>query len=444
MGSMAENLKNNESEIRKYLLGLSERGEQIEEALFTDSEFLERLLIVEDEIIQDFADGKLSEREEKAFRENFLVTEERRENLRFSKALKQELESCEPEERTRESAPEQIREKRVARENGRHADENRSLKNLFSFPYAWGAVFGVLVLMLGGLFLFRSFDAPAAEDAEAALASLQKAFSAERPFEPRLAEFEYAPPSPLMRGGGRGEKGNGGGEKTENNAEKPGAKINRIALDRARNLSQKAASEEETFQNLYALGKTYLAEKKFDQAIELFERALPMPASDAEKARLENDLGVAFLAKSKTLDEDSGREKLELNARALEKFESASRLDENLLDARFNRALALEEYTTRQAIKAWKEYLALDPNSDWAAEARANLKKLEAADQPPRSSADLENEFSKLARAGKKDEAWALVSGSRELITLRYLPQKLAMTFVSEPASADSKKKAKI
>jgi anti-sigma factor RsiW len=44
--------------------------------------------MVEDDLIDDYLDGSLSEQESEKFEQHFLATTERREKLRFAKALR--------------------------------------------------------------------------------------------------------------------------------------------------------------------------------------------------------------------------------------------------------------------------------------------------------------------------------------------------------------------
>jgi hypothetical protein len=70
----------------------SNEQEQVEELLLTREEFYEELLIIEDELVDDYLRDKLSEDEQKNFRQRFLSTPERYEKLRVARALKRYLE----------------------------------------------------------------------------------------------------------------------------------------------------------------------------------------------------------------------------------------------------------------------------------------------------------------------------------------------------------------
>ncbi|HVG20124.1 MAG TPA: hypothetical protein VNI02_13820 [Blastocatellia bacterium] len=75
--------------IRLYLLGDFPEAEQtkLEERLMTDDEFFKQLLAVEDELIDDYVHGSLSQPERARFEANFLSTPERQKKLSFARAL---------------------------------------------------------------------------------------------------------------------------------------------------------------------------------------------------------------------------------------------------------------------------------------------------------------------------------------------------------------------
>lgn len=74
---------------RKYLLQELAEAEQerLEERLLTDGEFGRRLALAQDDLIDDFVAGGLSEPESESFRRNFLTTPARLEKLKFAMAL---------------------------------------------------------------------------------------------------------------------------------------------------------------------------------------------------------------------------------------------------------------------------------------------------------------------------------------------------------------------
>src|SRR5262249_15953221 len=115
----------------------------------------------------------------------------------------------------------------------------------------------------------------------------------------------------------------------------------------------------------HALGRFYLAERKFELAIKEFETALKSRPNDAQ---LLSDLAAAQIEKSKTdrQSPEPGQASLEL-ARALQNLGEALQLDGALQEALFNRALCLQQMNLREmARQAWEQYLRRDGSSAWA------------------------------------------------------------------------------
>jgi len=77
-------------EIRQYLLGTLSQGQvaEFEERLLSDGEIYEELLIVEDELVDQFLSGELSATERERVESHFLSTPQRREQLRFAQLLR--------------------------------------------------------------------------------------------------------------------------------------------------------------------------------------------------------------------------------------------------------------------------------------------------------------------------------------------------------------------
>jgi methionine-rich copper-binding protein CopC len=75
--------------IRPYLLGqLSDgAGEELEQNMLTNAELFEELLVVEDELIDEYLASQLDQDERARFEQHFLATPERHEQLRFAQAL---------------------------------------------------------------------------------------------------------------------------------------------------------------------------------------------------------------------------------------------------------------------------------------------------------------------------------------------------------------------
>lgn len=85
--------KNNRSEdevfVRQYLLGVlpETESDRLEQRSLDDEAFFEEIQEIEDELIDDYAGGALTEQERIRFEEYFLCSPERREKLRFALAM---------------------------------------------------------------------------------------------------------------------------------------------------------------------------------------------------------------------------------------------------------------------------------------------------------------------------------------------------------------------
>ena len=81
--------------LRKYLLGSLPPGEiaALEERLLTDAVFYDELLMVEDELIDQYLSGEQSPAERDSFEAHFALAPERQQKVRFARALKKYLSS---------------------------------------------------------------------------------------------------------------------------------------------------------------------------------------------------------------------------------------------------------------------------------------------------------------------------------------------------------------
>ena len=94
-------------------------------------------------------------------------------------------------------------------------------------------------------------------------------------------------------------------------------------------------------------------------------------ARTSNDARTWSDLAAARYAAASQLGRAS------LYPTALAAADAALRIDPNLSEALFNRALILTRLgLTDEAKRAWQRYLQVDPSSSWASEARAHLADL--------------------------------------------------------------------
>jgi CHAT domain-containing protein len=200
------------------------------------------------------------------------------------------------------------------------------------------------------------------------LADLVAAVGPRRLVEPRLSGgFAYAPLAAASRGTGELDR-----------SDPSNWKIYEAAA--------KAASADDR----RALALAHLVLQNSDAAIEQLERLLEGSPGDA---RLLSDLAAAHLVRADREDRALDRAKaIDLASRAVER-------DANLLEARFNLALALEKLETAgrregepgaapRAVAAWRDYLAHDTSSPWATEARDRLARLEARASAARVGGD--------------------------------------------------------
>lgn len=87
-----ENYEN--SKIKSYLLGqVTDDPEQIEARIMTDDDFFENFLAAEEELIQSYVDGDLTENEKIRFEGHFLISEERQRKLSFARAFRRNLDN---------------------------------------------------------------------------------------------------------------------------------------------------------------------------------------------------------------------------------------------------------------------------------------------------------------------------------------------------------------
>jgi hypothetical protein len=125
-----------QNRIRLYLLGKLADGEkeQIEQELLANDDLFEEILIVEEELADEYVAGKLSREEQTDFESHFLATPERQQNLRFAQALNRYV----------------------------TADSNRELKAAHAVPPSWtsswlgrvAAVVAVIAVTVAALLFF--------------------------------------------------------------------------------------------------------------------------------------------------------------------------------------------------------------------------------------------------------------------------------------------------
>jgi hypothetical protein len=91
--------KNRESDaLRQYLLGLlpEEKREAIDQRILSDSEFYEQLEVTEEDLVDEYLAGGLSDQERQQFEVHFAISEERQQLVRFGRGWREHLQTAGP------------------------------------------------------------------------------------------------------------------------------------------------------------------------------------------------------------------------------------------------------------------------------------------------------------------------------------------------------------
>jgi cytochrome c-type biogenesis protein CcmH/NrfG len=112
------------------------------------------------------------------------------------------------------------------------------------------------------------------------------------------------------------------------------------------------------------LGNLYFDTNQPKEAIEAYSRYL---AAKPDNPDVRTDMGVMY-------------RKLGQFDRALEEFRKAARSDPKHVNSRYNIGVVLlhDKQDIQGAIKAWEEYLKVDPNSERAQRIRAQMEKIKS------------------------------------------------------------------
>jgi CHAT domain-containing protein len=355
---------------RRYLLGQLSEDEQesIECLLLSNEEAVEKLSAVEDDLIDSYIRRELNDAEHKQFEQNFFPVPERRRKLRLAKTLNAYLKAG-------AGVPEPVQE-RLSRPLLRRPA--RYLRAGVAALVVIGLAFGAWRLLSDQVELDKG------------LAALNSSYRDGRPLESRIDGFSYAPFSATRSGGPE--------------------KVDSLKRRLAERILIELAERKQSAPALHGLGKFFLAEKNFPEAIKQLELALK---ADPAAAQIRNDLGVALFEKGKIeADDPNSGQALVMFAKSLEHLNEALRLDESLIEARFNRALLYQQMRlSQQAIEDWEEYLRRDAASAWANEARQRRQAIEEQKRKVTQSKDTLNlEFLEAYKIGDHEKAWAIVS----------------------------------
>lgn len=394
-----EIMETNNKKLKQYFLEQlpPQEVEEIELQIISDADFSAELETAETELMEDYLENSLNAEETKLFETNYLITEERNKKLQFLKSLKQYAQKKVQNLEIKNGSPSFF----------------ESLKAIFA-PRGFGLAFGSLALVLtvgiSGYFVWKNYYRQS--DVLVALNKYQKN---ERPTEARISDFDYAPKTEGTRGG---------------------KKEDDLNLVSAKSRATEAVLKIKSAENLHELGRVYLTENNYDEAIKNFEQAIKL---NPNISKLHNDLGVSFLEKGRQKEEG----KLELFGKASEEFSTAIELDKNLKEAYFNQGLANEPYLPNQAKEAWENYLKLDSSSKWADEARERLKKLEATKPISKTKEEILKWFETATNQKDEELAWSILSRNREMIESKLIPQQFALLFItakSENNNAESER----
>lgn len=394
---------NNDVTIRKYLLDqlAEEDREEFERGYFSDEELFDKLQAAEDDLIDDYLCGNLSQADAEMFQRSFLIGKKREQQLRIGKAWRNY----------------------AAAHAGEKPPKPVNASNWWSMFSRYapriGAVAGLIVVAAIGVWQFIP------SEVDNGLYALNAAYKHERPLQSRITKFDYAPYDATR------------GSDSRN--------VDQNELNEAELTLQRVVNKKPTPQAHHALGKVFLAKKEFDKAIEQFELALK---GNTNNAQIYADLGAALLEKGKLEIERAKSDSAETGkgvesfARSLENLNKALQLDQNLLEALYNRALLNEAMgLLPQAEDDWRKYLEKDPNSKWSDEARARLAKIEQQRKATsETGAEILQKFLSDLSSNDEEAVWTTVSNYQNR-TGNVVVEPLIDTYL-EAASQNRKEEA--
>lgn len=394
--------------------------------LLAEDDYFELSEIVGNELLDAYVRGSLPAAERELLEARFLRAPERRHQLAFAAALGEEAAARSAragqttEETTEEAAARSAGAEQSARA-GQTVVPFAPRARRFPAP-AYLKIAAALIVAVGAGFAVWRMSADNSA-VPRAMAALNVAYKDQRLVEARISEVNYAPTRQL-RGGA------------------PGA-VDQASRNLAETLLLEAIRGRPDAAAHHALGRVYLAEGKFDQAQQHFEKSLALGRADA---RLHADLGAVLLERGRAeWQSDEGKGSVYFG-RSLEHLNRALELDAALPEALFNRALLYQQWSlTPQAREAWRSYLERDPASPWADEARRNLKLLDEQEgrQNPQQGERLHESFAAAFHARDEGAAWAAFGRARaragNLVTERLLDEHLEHAAHGREAEAADK-----
>lgn len=390
MGKEEESLKN-------YILGRLPEPEQIkiEQRLLLDSDYVELLQIVEEELIDAYARGSMSEPERKEFEGSLSRSRALHDKLIVARSFVTRADEWEPAFKPRRSS-ESVRERGLG--------SWRLMVGRMLTP-AWRLAVSAFLVLAGGLAAWQIFFYQSLADQ--ARIALKRSFH-ESPIEGRIAGINWPPHRGTLSGAPEAADG--------------------TSLRGAELFSQQAVAAKGNADSHHALGQVYLAIGDFGNAIRELEKALERNPNNAE---INSDLGTAYLERGHAAQEKTRQDKSAPEtdtsvvdfSQCLNHLNLALEQDPGLPPALFNRALCHEYMVLLpQARTDWQDYLNHDNKSAWADEARRHLKSVDNELQK-NSKTDAEanaegiSEFVSAYLAGNRDSATKVICRNREWIT---------------------------
>ncbi len=215
----------------------------------------------------------------------------------------------------------------------------------------------MIIALLGAVYYWQSHNSSPVQNS---LMAMSRSYRSSRPLEARVTELPYKPY----------ERTRGASGIASENIDVDRDQINYALAE----LTHIVASNP-TPDARHALGRLYLLLGEFIKAEEQLKEALK---NSAQNAKIHADLAAVYYERAKFNPYPALSD-------AIKHYDSAIRIDPQLAEAWFNRALCYEEMGLNDAARInWEKYLELDPSSEWAEEAKAHLKKLEMRAAEPK------------------------------------------------------------
>lgn len=367
--------------LKRYLLGQlnAARQRRLEERLLTDAEMVERLPLVEDDLIDSYVFNELSPRDRQSFENHFICLPERQKRLRLAQALRQIS-----KQKARSIAP-------IPSPVTPPAHPFARIERIFATAWKPAVAFLLLIsVSVAGWFYFRRYSEWAKiREAEAELSQITRG---QRPFEMRITNTAYAPHI-LLSGDDKRQAA--------------------LSIRQTENKLILLADKTPNAASRHLLGRFYLFQKDLDNAIAQLKDALK---DDPNNPRIYNDLAVAYRQKATAARQSNNvTQSEEYLGQCHEYLLKARELDDSIPEVLFN--LASHQQTQgllNEARKTWKRYLEVETNPDWKREGEGKLAELEKQlEKTSQSQKILYQDFVDAHKNGDDKKAWESLSRSR-------------------------------